>query len=83
MALDKDDLENKLKARIKAVDLLKEDAAASISKIVAEEIHYYTKPLVDAYNQHTHDKVIVTVTGGSGAPAVGTPGNSGTTSNSV
>lgn len=34
--------------------------------------------LIDSFNNHVHSNVIVAVTGGSGAPAVGTPGNSGT-----
>lgn len=34
---------------------------------------------LDDYNNHTHPGVIVAVTGGSGAPAVGTPGNTATT----
>ena len=32
--------------------------------------------LVGEYNAHVHDGVIVAVSGGSGAPAVGTPGDS-------
>ena len=31
--------------------------------------------LIDAFKTHTHSGVITAVTGGSGAPAVGTPGN--------
>lgn len=33
--------------------------------------------LVNAFNNHTHSGVITEVSGGSGAPAVGTPGNTG------
>jgi hypothetical protein len=33
--------------------------------------------LVSDFNSHVHSGVIVAVSGGSGAPAVGTPGNSG------
>lgn len=33
----------------------------------------------DDYNGHTHDSVIVSVSGGSGAPAVGTLGSTGAT----
>lgn len=32
---------------------------------------------IQAYNTHVHSGVIISVSGGSGAPAVGTPGNSG------
>ncbi len=35
--------------------------------------------LVTKFNEHTHSDVIVEVTGGSGSPAVGVPGTSGTT----
>ena len=34
--------------------------------------------LVNAFNNHTHSGVITAVSGGSGAPAIGTPGNTGT-----
>lgn len=33
--------------------------------------------LVKAFNSHVHSGIITAVSGGSGAPAVGTPGNSG------
>lgn len=34
--------------------------------------------LVNAFNNHTHSGVVTAVSGGSGAPVVGTPGNTGT-----
>ncbi len=83
MALDKETLENSLKDRIKGVDLLEADVASEVAKVVAEEVHNYLEPLVIAYNSHTHSDVITSVSGGSGSPAVGVTGNSGTTSDEV
>lgn len=39
--------------------------------------------LVNAFNNHTHSGVITAVSGGSGDPAVGTPGNTGTPVNTA
>jgi hypothetical protein len=41
-----------------------------------QELTDKVNDLVQAFNNHVHNGVIVAVSGGSGAPAVGTPGNS-------
>lgn len=43
--------------------------------IKIEELTAKVNELIDAFNSHTHPGVITAVSGGSGAPAVGTPGN--------
>ena len=45
------------------------------------ELNDKLNDLVSAFNAHTHDGVIVSVSGGSGSPAVGVPGSSGTPDN--
>ena len=54
--------------------------SANGSLINIDDLVSKLNALVSDFNSHTHGGVIVAVTGGSGAPAVGTPGNSSTPS---
>jgi hypothetical protein len=83
MPLDTNSLKSNIKNRVKAVDVVEGDAPAEIAAIIGEEVAAFVQPLVDAFNQHTHAGVITAVTGGSGAPAVGIPGSTQTTTSTV
>ncbi len=47
------------------------------------ELENKLNALVDTFNNHVHSGVITAVSGGSGAPAVGTPGSSGKSTTSA
>lgn len=44
--------------------------------VMIKELTGKLNELVKAFNEHVHSGVIISVSGGSGAPAVGAPGNS-------
>lgn len=83
MALDVNTLKNNIESRVKAVDVVNGDAPGAIATIVGEEVAAFVAPLVAAFNNHVHPGVITAVAGGSGAPAVGTSGNTQATTQKV
>ena len=78
MALDKASLETNIGSRINDITLGGDtNAADEIAKVIAEEVHTYLEVFVSTFNSHTHSGVITLVAGGSGAPATGTTGDTG------
>lgn len=51
--------------------------------IKIEKLTEKVNALVDTFNKHVHPGVVISVSGGSGAPAVGVPGNTQTPSSSA
>lgn len=59
-------------------DEVKLNGGSNGGLVKIEELTKQLNGLIDKFNNHTHSGVIIAVGGGSGAPAVGTQGNSGT-----
>lgn len=68
---------------------LKDDKSITFNKgdngglVIIEKLTNKINEFITTFNNHTHGGVITAVSGGSGAPAVGTPGNSGTPTSSA
>ena len=58
-------------------DEVKLNGGSNGGLVKIEELTRQLNGLIDMFNNHTHSGIIIAVSGGSGAPAVGTPGNSG------
>ncbi len=84
MALNTSALEKNIADKVSAIDCVDtSNVSAEIAKIIATEVANYLAPFVSAYNSHTHTGVITAVSGGGGAPAIGVPGASATTTKTI
>ncbi len=59
------------------VELVQFNEGKNGGALIIEPFLNQLNDMVEKFNSHVHTGVIVAVTGGSGAPAVGSPGNSG------
>lgn len=59
-------------------DEVKLNGGSNGGLVKIEELTKQLNELIDKFNNHTHSGVIISVSGGSGAPAVGIKGNSET-----